>query len=247
MNKIDISQLDMKNIPNHIAVIMDGNGRWATRKGLKRLDGHVKGYSVLKDFVFSAAEIGVKAITAYAFSSENWSRPKEEVEGLMKLIAYAAKAELDEMNTQGVKMITSGRTEMLPDFLKEQFAENEAKTKNNTKIILNLAVNYGGRNEIVDAAIHLAKIIKRGDIQPEDIDEKLISNLMYHPELKDPDLLIRTAGEMRLSNFLLWQTAYTELYITETLWPDFNKDELIRAIYSYQNRTRKFGGVVEEE
>ncbi|MCL5104606.1 MAG: polyprenyl diphosphate synthase [Armatimonadetes bacterium] len=240
------TEFDARRIPNHIAVIMDGNGRWARRKGLPRLEGHRRGYKALKDFVINAAELNVKVITAYAFSSENWRRPEAEVSGLMKLIRYAAKAELDYMKKEGVRIITSGRFHELPKALQDQFNEDYEATKDNSRIILNIAVNYGGRNEIVDAAKQLALMVADGKIGADGIDEKLISSLMYHPELPDPDLLIRTAGEMRVSNFLMWETAYSELYVTDTLWPDFSKDDLVNAIASYQGRTRKFGKVVEE-
>lgn len=239
-------KLDPENIPTHIAVIMDGNGRWARRKGLPRLEGHRRGYKALKEIVIAAADLNVKAITAYTFSSENWRRPKTEVTGLMKLIKYAAKKELGEMNKEGVKIVGSGRLDGLPGPLLEQLNEDFETTKNNDRITLNIAINYGGRNEIVDAIKRVAQMAAKNEISPEDIDEDLLSSLMYHPELPDPDLLIRTAGEMRISNFLLWEMAYTEMYVTETLWPDFSKEELIKAIIEYQNRTRKFGKVVEE-
>jgi undecaprenyl diphosphate synthase len=225
---------------------MDGNGRWARRRGLPRLEGHRRGYKSLKNLVINAADLGIKAVTAYAFSSENWRRPADEVSGLMKLIRYAAKAELNYMKKEGVRIITSGRFHELPQELQAQFNEDFEETKNNDRIVLNIAVNYGGRNEIVDAARRAADMVAQGKIAPDSIDVELLSSLMYHPELPDPDLLIRTAGEMRVSNFLLWETAYSELYVTETLWPDFSKDELYAAVRSFQGRTRKFGKVVEE-
>lgn len=240
-------QLDPNRIPQHIAVIMDGNGRWARKNGLPRLEGHRRGYKALKNFVVEAAELDVKVVTAYAFSSENWRRPKTEVSGLMQLIRFAAKAELEYMKKEGVKIITSGRFHELPRPLQDQFNEDYEATKHNDRIVLNIAVNYGGRNEIVDAARQAATMAAEGKIKPEDIDEALFSGLMYHPELPDPDLLIRTAGEMRVSNFLMWETAYSELFVTDTLWPDFGKDDLIAAIAGFQKRTRKFGKVVEPE
>lgn len=246
MSRNSYTDLDPEKIPQHIAVIMDGNGRWARRKGLPRLEGHRRGYKSLKNFVINAADFGVKAITAYAFSSENWKRPADEVSGLMKLIRYAAKAELNYMKKEGVRIITSGRFHELPQELQDQFNEDFEETKNNDRIILNIAVNYGGRNEIIDAAKIAAGMVSEGKIAANDIDGRLLTSLMYHPELPDPDLMIRTAGEMRVSNFLLWETAYSELYVTETLWPDFSKDDLYDAIKSFQSRTRKFGKVVEE-
>jgi undecaprenyl diphosphate synthase len=239
-------ELDPERIPKHIAVIMDGNGRWARRKGLPRLEGHRQGYKTLKNVVIAAAELGVKALTAYTFSSENWTRPKTEVAGLMRLIKFAARAELDEMKKERVRITVSGRFHELPKPVRDQLNEDMEATKNNDRIVLNIAVNYGARNEILDAVRRAAAMVQLGELSPDDIDEKLFSNLMYSPDLPDPDLLIRTAGEMRISNFLLWQIAYTELFVTETLWPDFTKDTLIEAISSYQQRTRKFGAVVEQ-
>jgi undecaprenyl diphosphate synthase len=238
--------IDPQRVPRHIAVIMDGNGRWARRRGLPRLEGHRQGYKTLKSIVMAAAELDVKVLTAYTFSSENWKRPKAEVSGLMRLIRYAARAELDEMKKEGVRIVVSGRLHELPKSVQKQLNEDVEATAGNSRIILNIAVNYGGRAEIVDAARAAAEMVRRGEIEPCQIDEALIASLMYHPELPDPDLLIRTAGEMRISNFLLWECAYTELYVTPTLWPDFSKDDLIGAIKDYQRRTRKFGAVVEQ-
>jgi len=225
---------------------MDGNGRWARRKGLPRLEGHRRGYKTLKDTVISAAEIGVKALTAYTFSSENWKRPEAEVAGLMRLIKFAARAELREMKGRGVRIVLSGRVHELPEPVRKQLLEDVEATKDNSHITLNIAINYGGRNEIIDAARKAAKLVAAGEIDANEIDETLLSSLMYHPEIPDPDLLIRTAGEMRTSNFLVWETAYTELYVTQTLWPDFSRDELVAAIADFQSRTRRFGAVVEE-
>ncbi len=239
-------ELDPQRIPRHIAIIMDGNGRWARRRSLPRLEGHRQGYKTLKNVVIAAAELNVKALTAYTFSSENWGRPKTEVQGLMKLIRFAARAELEEMMKGGVRILVSGRMHELPKPVQDQLNEDIQATAHNSRITLNIAVNYGGRAEIVDAARYAAEMVQAGEIEPAEIDESLISSLMYHPELADPDLLIRTAGQMRVSNFLLWQCAYTELHVTQTLWPDFTKDDLVRAISDYQSRTRKFGKVVEQ-
>lgn len=238
--------LDPQRIPYHIAVVMDGNGRWARRHGLPRLEGHRQGYKTLKSVVIASAELGIKVLTAYTFSTENWRRPKAEVSGLMRLIRYAARAELDEMKEQGVRIIVSGRVHELPKSVQKQLNKDVEATACNSRIILNIAVNYGGRAEIVDAARKAAEMVRRGEISPEQIDENLMSSLMYHPELPEPDLLIRTAGEMRISNFLLWECAYTEFYVTQTLWPDFSRDDLIEAVKDYQRRTRKFGTVVEQ-
>lgn len=240
-------ELDPNRIPEHIAIIMDGNGRWARKHGLPRLEGHRRGYKALKDVLIAAADLHVKALTTYAFSSENWRRPEEEVTGLMRLIRYAAQAELDDLNKEGVRFLISGRIDMIPDSTRNQLLKNVEATKNNTRIILNLAVNYGGRNEIIDAAKKAAQMAVDGTVAVSEIDEKLLSSLMYHPELPDPDLLIRTAGELRISNFLLWETSYSEMYVTDALWPDFSKEELIKAIADFQKRTRKFGKVVEPD
>ena len=239
------TKLDPEKIPRHVAVIMDGNGRWARKQKLPRLQGHYQGYRTLKEIVIAAADLNIEVLTAYAFSSENWRRPKSEVSGLMKLIHHALEAELRMMKEKGVRIIISGRVHELPELVRKQFEEDIEATKHNSRIILNIALNYGGRNEIVDAAKQAAKMAVEGKISPEEVDEKLLSSLMYHPELPDPDLLIRTAGEMRISNFLLWEAAYTEIYMTDTLWPDFCKDDLVRAMLSFQRRTRRFGKVVE--
>lgn len=241
------TKLDPERIPYHIAVIMDGNGRWATRQGFARLQGHFQGYKTLKDTVAAAEGLGVKVVTAYAFSSENWSRPESEVSGLMELVVHALQAELEMMHEKGVKIIMSGRTSHLPKAVTDEFEKVIEETKNNSRVTLNICLNYGGRNEIVDAARQAAEMVLAGEISAQDIDEKLLTGHMYHPELPDPDLLIRTAGEMRISNFLLWEIAYTELYVTETLWPDFSEAELVKAIAEYQTRIRKFGAVVEED
>lgn len=240
------TKLDLKRIPQHIAVIMDGNGRWATRQGLPRLQGHFEGYKTLKNVVMAASDLGVKYLSVYAFSSENWSRDESEVAGIFDLVHYALKAELDMMMEEGVRIIVSGRTGELPAHVMEQFNEDIEATKNNSLITFNIALNYGGRNEIIDAARSAANMVAEGKIKSNEIDEEFISRLMYHPELPDPDLLIRTAGELRISNFLLWESAYSEFYVTDKCWPDFDKEELIKAIQSYQDRTRKFGAVIEE-
>ena len=225
---------------------MDGNGRWATRQGFARLQGHFQGYKTLKDTVASAEGLGVKVVTAYAFSSENWTRPESEVAGLMELVVHALQAELEMMHEKGVRIILSGRTRDLPRAVTDEFDKVIEETKNNSRVTLNICLNYGGRNEIVDAARQAASLVAKGKIRVDEIDDHLLSRLMYHPELPDPDLLIRTAGEKRISNFLLWEIAYTEIYVTETLWPDFDEQELIRAIAEYQARVRKFGAVVDE-
>ncbi|HOM71137.1 MAG TPA: isoprenyl transferase [Armatimonadota bacterium] len=240
-------EIDPTRVPKHVAVIMDGNGRWATRQGLNRIEGHIQGYKTLRRIVEDASNLGVEVLTTYTFSTENWTRPKEEVDALMKLIVQAARAEIADMQELGVRLMVSGRIEELPDATREELLQDIEATKGNTKMILNLAINYGGRREIVDAARKIARRVAAGDFKPEDIDEHLFSQYLYSPELPDPDLLIRTANEMRISNFLLWEIAYSEIYVTKKLWPEFTKEDLIEAIIDYQGRTRKFGAVVEEK
>jgi len=236
--------LDAERVPDHVAIIMDGNGRWAKQRGMHRLWGHHQGYRSLKGVVKAADELGIRVLTVYAFSSENWKRPKHEVEGLMHLIEEAAKKELRELQESNVRMRFSGRKHELPDSLQRVIAHNEAATAGNTGLTFNLCVNYGGRTEIVDAVKRIAEMAQRGEITARDVTPDLISANLYTSDLPDPDLLIRTAGEMRVSNYLLWQIAYAELYVTQTLWPDFDKESLAAALRDYQSRIRKFGAVV---
>lgn len=225
----------------HVAVIMDGNGRWARKKGLARLLGHREGYKTLRGVLLNASELGIRYLTVYAFSAENWRRPEDEVKGLMKLIEQAAKDELRLMHQNNVRVQVAGRIDQVPEGLRRALEHGMETTKDNTGITFTLAINYGGRAEMVDA---VRKIVAEG-IAPEDIDEDTISQHLYNPSHPDPDLMIRTAGEMRWSNFLLWQAAYTELYVTEKTWPEFGEKELLEAVATYQKRTRKFGAVVE--
>lgn len=218
---------------------MDGNGRWAQQRGLPRLLGHREGYKTLRSVLLHASERGVKYLTVYAFSAENWRRPKDEVDGLMKLIERAARDELRVMHKNGVRVRVAGRMEELPAGLRKALEDGMETTANNTGITFTLAINYGGRAEIVDAL----KAIVREGVEPEKIDEALISAHLYNPDHPEPDLMIRTAGEMRWSNFLLWQSAYAELFVTEKTWPEFDRVELDRAIDAYTHRTRKFGAL----
>ncbi|MDO8683160.1 MAG: isoprenyl transferase [Armatimonadota bacterium] len=238
--------LDPNRIPKHIAIIMDGNGRWAKERGLSRLAGHIQGYSTVRTVVEAAVDFGVQALTLYTFSSENWNRPKEEVEGIMRLIAEAARKELDDLMKQGVRLIVSGRLSELPEDVQDSLACDMERTRQNSVMTLNLAVNYGGRREIVDAVQNIAALVAKGELAPEDIDDKVIAENLYTPQLPDPDMLIRTAGELRVSNFLLWQIAYTEIWVTQDLWPDFTRDDFIRAISDYQKRIRKFGKTADQ-
>ena len=233
--------VDLDALPTHIAVIMDGNGRWAKGKGLGRLLGHQQGYRTLRDVLLTASDLGVRYLTVYAFSAENWRRPEDEVGGLMKLIEMASRNELRTMHRNNVRVRASGRIDELPKGLQEAIANGIETTRANTGITFTLAVNYGGRAEIVDAI----KDLVASEVDPEDVTEELIAAHLYNPDIPDPDLMVRTAGEMRWSNFLLWQSAYTELYVTNVSWPEFDGDEFLKAILAYQKRTRKFGAVVD--
>lgn len=229
-------------VPRHIAIIMDGNGRWATARGLPRLAGHDEGQRNVKRILEHCSGIGLEVLTLYTFSTENWSRPDDEVSGLMHLVAETAKREIDELHSKDVRFIVSGRLGEIPDPARSELERGISLTKENTGIVLNIAVNYSGRSEIVDAARRIARMAAAGDIDADSIDEKSLTQLMYHPELPDPELLIRTAGEMRVSNFLLWEIAYSELWVTDKLWPDFTADDLDAAVADYSRRVRKFGG-----
>ncbi|GIV09353.1 MAG: isoprenyl transferase [Fimbriimonadales bacterium] len=237
--------VDLERLPRHIAMIMDGNGRWARARGLHRLIGHANGHGTVRRMVLGCAELGIEAISLYTFSTENWRRPQEEVDGLMRLLERSAREELPVMMRNGVQIRFSGRLSELSDELQAILRRAEQMTAHNRRIILHLAINYGGRAEIVDAMRAIAREVQAGRLNPDAIDEDIMHAYLYQPDLPDPDLLIRTAGERRTSNFLLWQTAYTELYITPVLWPDFTMEHLIEAILDYQGRQRKFGGVLE--
>ena len=235
--------IDLSNLPTHLAIIMDGNGRWAKRKGLGRLLGHREGYRALRGVLLNASKLGIKYLTVYAFSAENWRRPQDEVSGLMKLIEQAARDELRTMHQNNVRVQVAGRIEELPKGLKQALEHGIETTKSNSGITFTLAVNYGGRAEIVDA---VKKLIEQG-ATPDQITEEAIAGNLYNPDQPEPDLMIRTAGEMRWSNFLLWQGAYCELYVTDVPWPDFGEAQLLDAVLTYQKRTRKFGAVVDED
>jgi undecaprenyl diphosphate synthase len=233
--------VDLKRVPEHVAVIMDGNGRWAKAKGFARLLGHREGYRALRGVLLAASELGVKYLTVYAFSAENWRRPKEEVMGLMKLIETAAREELRVMHQNNVRVHVSGRISEVPDGLRKALTDGMATTAENTGITFTLAINYGGRAELVDAV----KSIVAAGVSPDEVNEALVQAHLYNPGHPDPDLMVRTAGEMRWSNFLIWQSAYTELVVTDVTWPDFKPQHFLEAIETFQRRTRKFGAVVE--
>ena len=237
-----LSRVDLERIPRHVAVIMDGNGRWAARRGLPTLAGHRVGAEAIRRTIRAAVELGVAYLTIYTFSVENWGRPREEVEGLMRLFEENLARELPELEAQGVRINVLGRLEDLPGSTREAFLRAAEKTKNNHRLLFNIALNYGGRAELVDAARKLAGDVAVGRLSPDGIDEAAIEERLYTAGMPPPELLIRTSGEMRVSNFLLWQIAYTEIWVTPTLWPDFGRDEFLTAIIDYQGRRRRFGG-----
>lgn len=220
---------------------MDGNGRWAKKRGLTRVLGHQKGVDAVREIVKTSREIGVQWLTLYAFSEENWQRPAHEVQALMKLLKRFLKSELNEMQDRGIRLNCIGRPAKLPDDTRNLLFETIEKTSGNKDMVLTLALSYGGRQEIIDAARKIAIEIEKGEIKADSLSEELVSDFLYTADMPDPDLLIRTSGEYRISNFLLWQIAYTEIYITFTLWPDFGKEEYLAAISDFQKRERRFG------
>ncbi len=230
-------------IPAHIAIIMDGNGRWAQKKGNIRLHGHKAGVKSVRDITESCAQLGVKYLTLYAFSTENWNRPSAEINGLMKLLVQALRDEADRLKKNDIKLVTIGQIERLPAKCQRQLNEVKELTQENNRMQLCLALSYSGRWDITEAVKQIAKEVAQGNINPEEIDDNLIGSYLSTAAIPDPDLIIRTSGEYRISNFLLWQLAYSELFITETYWPDFRRDELYRAIFSYQKRDRRYGKV----
>lgn len=237
--------IDFNNLPRHIAVIMDGNGRWARNKGAARIFGHRNAIQAVKDVTEGCGELGIKYLTLYAFSTENWGRPKEEVEGLMELLVNTLKKEINSLHENQVKLKMIGDIGHLPGDCQANLKEAVEATKNNSGLTLILALSYSGRWEIVQAAKEIAREVSDGRMKMEDISEELFSNHLKTSGIPDPELLIRTSGEMRISNFLLWQIAYTELFMTKTLWPDFRKEDLYEAICAYQTRDRRFGKVME--
>ncbi len=238
-----LAEIDTEHLPEHIGVIMDGNGRWAKRRGLPRSAGHQAGADTLKKIVTECNKIGIKYITVYAFSTENWKRPKDEVDFLMNLLLSYLRDSERTLAKENVVIRAIGGRDVLSDEIREQIKKTEKFTENNTGIVMNIALNYGSREEIVNAARSLAKKVKDGEIGVEDIDEDRISSELYTGGQPDPDLIIRTSNELRLSNFLMWQSAYSELYFTKTLWPDFSVNDLYEAIIAYQSRNRRYGGV----
>lgn len=235
--------INPERLPAHIAVIMDGNGRWARRRGQLRVAGHKAGMRPVRTVIETCSQMGIQTLTLYAFSIENWKRPRTEIEMLWRLLRTYLRLELPEMMRQQIRMNAIGRLDALPPQVHEELLEVLEETAANRGLQVNLAINYGGRAEIVDAVKALVEAARRGEVTAESIDEAAISAHLYTAGIPDPDLLIRTSGEMRVSNFLLWQIAYAELYVTDTLWPDFTRADLLRAILDYQKRDRRFGGL----
>lgn len=238
--------IDFNNLPRHIAVIMDGNGRWAKKKGALRIFGHRNAVQAVRDVTEGCGEIGIKYLTLYAFSTENWSRPKDEIDGLMELLVNTLKQEIKTLMENQVKLITIGDTSNLPVECQKNLQWAKDQTQNNSGLKLILALSYSGRWELTRAVKSIVADVKSGKLSEDKIDEKLIEQHLQTAGVPDPELLIRTSGEMRVSNFLLWQIAYTELYITPTLWPDFRKENLYEAIWAYQQRERRFGKTSEQ-
>lgn len=233
-------------IPVHIAIIMDGNGRWAKKRGLPRVAGHKRGVDTVKEIVEACVDVGVKYLTLYTFSTENWKRPKEEVSTLMRLLLKSLRDRVNELNENDVRLTTIGNIGSLPVEVQKQLYADIERTKNNKKMVLNLALSYSGRWELLEAIKKIVDVSKKEQLSIDDIDENLVSSFLTTKDIPDPDLVIRTSGEFRVSNFLLWQIAYSEFIITETLWPDFSKLDLYEAIKAYQKRERRFGKVSEQ-
>ena len=234
---------DFLKIPTHIAFIMDGNGRWAKERGLNRTIGHREGIKRVKEIIRGAGQLGVKTVTFFAFSTENWSRPKNEVSVLMRYLGNFLDKEIIELHKNNMRFVVIGRNEPIPRYLQEKIKKAQDKTKGNTGLKVVLALNYGGRQEIIDAAKKFTGDVLAGKIQPEDLDEQHFRSYLYASDIPDPDLLIRTSEELRISNFLLWQLSYSEFYFSKKCWPDFGMDDLKEAIGEYQKRDRRFGGL----
>ena len=237
------ADIDPASLPYHVAIIMDGNGRWAKKRILNRIEGHKKGADVVRVIVRTCREIGIPMLTLYAFSTENWERPKNEVTALMTLLKNFLKSELKEMLNNNIRLNAIGQIERLPEDVQQVLHKTMDLTKKNNGLMLNLALSYGGRAEIVRMVREIATKTKQGKIDPDLITPEFVSDFLYTKGMPDPDLLIRTSGEMRISNFLLWQIAYTEILVTKTLWPDFNKQEFLQILKHYQQRERRFGKV----
>ena len=241
--KQDKHKVDFENLPQHIGIIMDGNGRWAKKRGLPRSGGHVAGAKTFEKIVEDAGNIGIKVVTVYAFSTENWNRPKDEVDALMNLLEDYLDNGLERIAGRDVRIKFIGEWAAFSDKFQKKLAHIEKATRDNGGLLLNVALNYGSRTELTSAVKKIAEKVKNGEINPNDITEDIITNHLYTAGQPDPDLIIRPSGEFRLSNFLMWQGAYSELWFSDCLWPDFSKKELLEAIHDYQKRNRRFGGV----
>lgn len=237
-----LDRFDPRQTPAHVAVIMDGNGRWAAKRGLPRLFGHRAGAKAVRESIAACLELGIRYLTIYSFSSENWRRSREEVDGLMSLFVEVLEAEMDDLMERSVRVLLIGSEAGVPEATLDAFRRAEEKTADNDSLTLVVALNYGGRLEITEAVRQLAREVAAGDLDPDAISEDTVAAHLYTHALPDPDLLIRTSGEMRISNFLLWQIAYSELWVTSTLWPDFRRGDMLKAVVDYQGRTRRFGG-----
>lgn len=233
-------------VPAHIAIIMDGNGRWAKSRGLPRVSGHQRGIETVREVVEVCANLGVNHLTLYTFSKENWKRPKDEVSTLMRLIVKSLQNETDELHKNNIRLRAIGNVQSLPHIVQNELNQAMEKTRSNNKMALNLALSYSGRWDLVESIKKIAELYKNGDVSKEAIDEDLISENLVTSDIPDPDLLIRSGGELRVSNFLLWQIAYSEIFVTKVLWPDFNRETLFEAIRDFQNRERRFGQVSEQ-
>ncbi|TDB39941.1 MAG: isoprenyl transferase [Actinobacteria bacterium] len=237
-----IGLLRSDDVPRHVAIIMDGNGRWAAKRGLPRVAGHRAGVKAVRETLAAAIELGIEYLTVYSFSSENWSRPADEVNTLMGLFVEVLERELESLQRLGIRVRVIGRDDAVPSETMNAFRRTEAKTAENTALTFVVALNYGGRAELADALREVVGDVVQGSLDPVTIDESVISEHLYTRGMPDPDLVIRTSGEMRISNFLLWQIAYSELWVTAVLWPDFSRHDLLRAVIDYQRRERRFGG-----
>jgi undecaprenyl diphosphate synthase len=244
MNKKD--QLIADRLPRHVAIIMDGNGRWAKEKGKDRLFGHYSGVDSVRNIVEGCAELGIEYLTLYAFSTENWDRPKDEVTGLMELLVQTIRNEVADLNKNNIRLYVIGNTDLLPDSAQKELAEAMSETKDNTGLNLVMALSYSSRWEIINAVKNIGEEVKNGNLDPAAIDDEVFKQYLCTASIPDPELMIRTSGEYRISNFLLYQLAYSELYFTDVLWPDFRKENLYDALLDYQNRERRFGKTSEQ-
>ena len=237
-----LGRLDLASVPRHVAVIMDGNGRWATKRGVPRIFGHKAGAKAIRESIATCIELGIEYLTIYSFSSENWRRSAEEVSGLMGLFVEVLESEIDNLMVEGVRVKVIGSERGMPETTMAAFRRTEDRTAGNTNLTLLVALNYGGRSEIAEAARSIAEDVAAGSLSPAEVTEQTIGDRLYTAGVPDPDLVIRTSGEMRISNFLLWQVAYSELWVTSVLWPDFKRGDLLRAVVDFQKRSRRFGG-----